>query len=498
MRYPNSVTATVGGGDAATFGAKPQPRPRPVPRRPVGPQPRRKPGRPSPQRPRRPPAPRPRPPARPGKPSFPPSQHPPERTPGLPYRNPPKALPRLPGATARALLPRMAKFAFRLAGPIGWGLLLWDVWEWSQQQSRREETWTDFYPGSRTLRWWSYDPALIAFPGNGAAFSVPGDVRQGVDSVPPALGEYVVASVSALPTRTTARINEWTAGGYYPYGATRDEVCSGAVALFPAGQILSTIIRNLVVGAHSNLPGPFNSKLVATWEIGKSGAAWSLVPRSVFNPALAYTLGLARPTWPMGDNPLLNPVGAPAFPRPRPVWWSPPRWAPVTPEFPDVGPRPAPKSPLAPLHPNANSVTGPTGVIEVTPFNPPRPVSPKGPRPPGRGTKERKAGLPPWAAAIWHGVGPITEGVDLVNAVYEALPRRIKVEAYNKYGRQPTPQEKLMLIYNNIGKLNVGKAVTNIVENQVEDFVIGKFGKALGQASRNSGRPIGYGAGPAL
>lgn len=209
------------------------------------------------------------------------------------------------------------------------------------------------------------------------------------------------------------------------------------------------------------------------------------------------------------------PIGSPSpvtppldFPRPDP--WSPesPSRGPRPDETPAPQPKPAPKpeplpEPVPNPAPRPNVVQNPFPNAPLDSWLPaPRPngrpqAQPK-PRPPAKHEKEAKARMGRVAGAIWGAFGPITETVDFVDVLYEALPRNIKRDAYNKRGRQPNPVERAELIYANINQIDIGKALTGYVQNEIEDYIIGQFGKKLGEASRKDNRPIGYGAGWAL
>lgn len=212
------------------------------------------------------------------------------------------------------------------------------------------------------------------------------------------------------------------------------------------------------------------------------------------------------------------PVNNPGWEvKPWPISIPSPRPAPYSPQAPDVGPRPDPKPrpnpdpfpepnpyPGTAPKPNPNPRTHPgTNPRSSTDFDlaPGVRVSPRPghkPRPPGPNTKEGKAGMGPIASALWRGMGPLTEANDVLKELYEALPRSIKIKLYRKNGRQPTAQEKALAIYQNMGDLDLPKALTGILQNHYEDKIIGYFGSQLGKASKASGRPIGYAAGPAL
>lgn len=142
----------------------------------------------------------------------------------------------------------------------------------------------------------------------------------------------------------------------------------------------------------------------------------------------------------------------------------------------------------------------------------PRPSAGARPRPPGRGTKEVKmtltiGGLPGKL------IGNAGETIDFIEALHDALPKDCQAKAKRRtgiygYGRPrkanpewmaSTPYEKAIAIYNCINRIDVSQAIINLITNQVEDYLIGKVGKAAGKAARKQGtRPVSAQFGPAL
>lgn len=396
--------------------------------------------------------------------------------------------PPVPGATRgimRALFPK-------IPGPIGAALVLWDLGQMSNPKSDPDRI------------GWKANPSWI-FRSYGTAQGL----VVGTDGITMPEVPVTTDNTQALTWANSGLSYMVIARTYYDplnYG-------TGAQPAYPAplpGQSLSAREPNTTMGLwlfdFQQVPNNPRYLHVATFLQKYIGG----------RPQVEHIPGTVKPAYfscphstlgySYADAPLSIPVFAPAFsPVPRPIGRPAPRPEPWSPEWPDVGPRPQPRPQPRPRprpRPDANArpMSRPfaPGAVVVTPNVGPRPVAPKGPQPPGPRTKERKGGLPPWAAAVWRGVGPITEAGDFIDSFYEALPRRTKIAEYNKRGRQPNPLEKLDIIYRNIGSLDLGKALGNVVANEVEDRAIGKFGKALGQASANSGRPIGFGAGPAL
>lgn len=87
-------------------------------------------------------------------------------------------------------------------------------------------------------------------------------------------------------------------------------------------------------------------------------------------------------------------------------------------------------------------------------------------------------------------VNGVTEGLDLLNVLYEALPWWIK--------KQPgqLPQDKLARILANFHLINWNEALLGLLWNQLEDGFWGGIGGALGKAAREQGKLMGWGTGP--
>ena len=202
-------------------------------------------------------------------------------------------------------------------------------------------------------------------------------------------------------------------------------------------------------------------------------------------------LQAAQPSWEIGVFPGLIPILAPGLtPRAWPL--NRPRIEGVFTGR-QVGPAPAPKPATAnPLKPGTTTVLQP-GVKPVT-----RPNTAGLPRPPGKRTKEVKARMTPAMAAIWHGIGTLTEVGDFATVLYENLPKRRLVEFYRKNGRQPNPAEKLGWVFMHLNEINLGGAFHDYIANEIEDRLYALGGKKMGEANRLNNRPIGYEAGGSL
>lgn len=97
-----------------------------------------------------------------------------------------------------------------------------------------------------------------------------------------------------------------------------------------------------------------------------------------------------------------------------------------------------------------------------------------------------------------------SEAVDLVDCIYDAIPRKYRP----RYGntrfvlRHPTPQQKVLAIYQHFDKIDIPKALGNVVSNEIEDRIFGKLGNLSKNVSHglrvHGDLPIGLQAGRAL
>lgn len=103
----------------------------------------------------------------------------------------------------------------------------------------------------------------------------------------------------------------------------------------------------------------------------------------------------------------------------------------------------------------------------ANPSTPPRPVSPPGhPQPPGPKVHERKTRLRGAMAGILRGAYAVSEGIDAIDAVFNALPAK-----YRKGAK--TPQDKLYRIWKHSKHLDMRKAALNLIANHYLDKIIG-------------------------
>lgn len=113
--------------------------------------------------------------------------------------------------------------------------------------------------------------------------------------------------------------------------------------------------------------------------------------------------------------------------------------------------------------------------------------------PPSPRERERKTN--PIATWVYAGLGFITETVDAVDAVWEALDDEVKTRVK---GRRTTPQQKLEDLFNNLDRLDVNQAFINLIIEGLEDRLWGALGKQTRDANRNDDRVPGWAAGPAI
>ena len=177
----------------------------------------------------------------------------------------------------------------------------------------------------------------------------------------------------------------------------------------------------------------------------------------------------------------------PATP-PRPYPNRPPRrWPRTYPES-ETGPTPVPtRTPVPTGVPTTTTVTATSPFPEIK-IDPGRPVKP--PRP----VTERKynvrrtpyallaARLLQLAAGTY---GGITEVVDLVSAIYSAIPADILAKYPDGLAKKDLLPFMLGAIYANRNNIDWQEAVHNIAVNQIEDYAWGKYFKAVDDVSRN-------------
>lgn len=110
------------------------------------------------------------------------------------------------------------------------------------------------------------------------------------------------------------------------------------------------------------------------------------------------------------------------------------------------------------------TIAAPGGPIYTVPVKTGEP-----PHPPGNGTKERKRLVGGkmffFTQKLFHG---ITEYQDLLDALFEALPKELRKQFKSK-----GPIMKSAFVWHHLDKVDIGDAIVNIAWNQFEDYVIG-------------------------
>lgn len=177
------------------------------------------------------------------------------------------------------------------------------------------------------------------------------------------------------------------------------------------------------------------------------------------------------------SDPWRNPFGYPPLinePLPDPV------------PFPEIPNRPQPNPfPIPGTDPHGSQGTAPRPLpplgVELFPNPTTRTRQRHALRRPGRGVKERKlignfvpGSIP---ARI---VSGITEANDFVNCLHEALPASSRA-------RTGTMQARAAAIYRNFQHMDVAKAFSGCMANQIEDFFYGQIGKLEARVNRRLG-----------
>lgn len=130
-------------------------------------------------------------------------------------------------------------------------------------------------------------------------------------------------------------------------------------------------------------------------------------------------------------------------------------------------------------------------------------------KPPSRGEKERKTiSNLSQTSLIARLVNAVTESLDVVDAIWEAIPARKRPGmVITKRGKEvrkwnPPPQYKLVHIYRHMDHVDWAQAAQNVLVNELEDRLYGGINRAItGRAQpwyQKFQRPVGFQTGPAL
>lgn len=471
MKYPLSVT--TGGGGRAARSALPREQPRPLPRHSPTPK-RRVPGRKAPRpMPRRAPSPGWRP----------------ASVPKAPLRVPPSLPINALAPAARAIFFTALRLSpYGLAFALGFGVALWLLNRKPDEVSPPGGTITvptgwQHYSYGRNVPVGAYYSTgwhmNNSSPGN--AGSLPTPYRN------EGQGQY------RQPGNLTVGAN-WLSLVIWE---TYENPVGGWTAQFREG---FTAIKRPQLATD---PKP---QFIPPGQVIAPGAEFvQVVSPSAWQAPLPWAFGAVPWLTPILPGPELTPQAPPVYrPPPRPNWG--------TPEAPSVGPAPVKQpgvgTPTVPVPPEIPAAVpevlwqsvpyvGTTTVTRTGVRHNPRSNQGRVRRTRSR-TKERKARMGRALAFLWNATGTVTEYIDTVDILYEALPRQLKVQQYQMRGRQPNPAERAMLVYQHMNELNVEKAIISYIKNDLEDRLYALGGKQVGEAARNANRPIGYEAGGSL
>ena len=209
-----------------------------------------------------------------------------------------------------------------------------------------------------------------------------------------------------------------------------------------------------------------------TRDAGTTGSASDPVPgrypyewRNPGNPwILPHTQPGVRPFYPEAPAwPVPGPATAPA-PAPLP---------PVVPNLPVRPTQPANVETRPSRRPRPNRQRGrdvPAKIVVVGGGAglPPRGTEGKHPREPREREAKPRSNLPRWAFAL---VSSLTEVGDFVDAIHDALPWMTRRWS----GRRI--QDKIATIFQNFDKVDWQEALKNLIANEINDNLIGAFGK---------------------
>lgn len=127
-----------------------------------------------------------------------------------------------------------------------------------------------------------------------------------------------------------------------------------------------------------------------------------------------------------------------------------------------------------------------------------KPVAPENPhKPPPRRTKERKGKVPKWFAALSKVAWEATEAVDVVDNLFECLPKKVQKKAPKtgvtlpdawKPGIKYTSViDRAKHVYNNVNELDLDCAMRKLTCNHIMDMLWGRFFGSVDAAAQKAG-----------
>lgn len=224
----------------------------------------------------------------------------------------------------------------------------------------------------------------------------------------------------------------------------------------------------------------------------------------------ANDVGLAPGLYPGGvGQPMPGaPVGVPfprdLFPAPRPTPWrravAPPGTQPAGDNYPKERNRNVTlRAPVAFLDPAVvGRVRVRDQVIEVRPGVAPKPLPPGSPPPwssvdgtaPEPDRNDRKLNVGTVGGRFLVAVNATTEVMDFIREVWRALPAHLRSKAKRR-GAQVDPFTQAMDIYDHFGEVDLALAIENLVNNEIEDQMYGRFGRLSAKANQARHRGSG-------
>jgi len=173
-------------------------------------------------------------------------------------------------------------------------------------------------------------------------------------------------------------------------------------------------------------------------------------------------------------------------------------------EYPQSAPGPAAWVPPY-VVPSIDISTGSTELQKPPVLNTSSGSHSKTPPPPGERERKLRA-QPVIVRSIIKGLGHMTEAGDLIDSFYKAIPakgtnRRWKGRDGKWREAAISPQDKLAFVYKHWSKVDLSEAFKNVVENEIEDRVIGGASNALKSTYKNNPymqKLRGFQSGPAF
>lgn len=156
-------------------------------------------------------------------------------------------------------------------------------------------------------------------------------------------------------------------------------------------------------------------------------------------------------------NPQPNPAPNPVPPLPFPF--------PVPGDTPNPAPNPGTPPYMVPA-PGVSVTIGAAGASRPSP----RTLHRRMPR--RSNEKERKHRVGGVFGMIWNAFGQITEGLDLLDIAYDAMPCSVKAKA-GMFGRRITPADKAAFVAKHFKEMNMNEFARGYAKNQFEDWFYG-------------------------